>query len=76
MFKVNGKELSLSQAIVYIRVVQMRMSTKEFTKLTKISCKTLSDIENGRIEKPHAETLNKIAKACHVPIEDLLDYIV
>lgn len=75
MFKVNDKELSLSQAIIYIRAVKMRSTTKDFVKLTGVSSKTLCDIECGRIKKPHAGTLIKIANACDVEPTGLLDYL-
>jgi transcriptional regulator with XRE-family HTH domain len=75
MIYINGKALPLSGAVRYLRAVRAKMTTKDFAKFTKISSKTLCDIEHGRITKPHSKTLIQIARVCGEDENILLDYL-
>lgn len=75
MINVNGKNLPLSGAVRYLRAVRAKKTTKDFTKLSGISSKTLCDIEAGRIKHPHSHTLIQIAKVCGEDENLLLDYL-
>ncbi|MBU4351363.1 helix-turn-helix domain-containing protein [Candidatus Parcubacteria bacterium] len=51
---------------------EARQRTETLARLADVSNNTIINIEAGKQKNPTIETLQKIAKALNVPIEDLI----
>ena len=51
---------------------KLGLSQEKLVRLADVSNNTIINIEAGKQQNPTVDTLNKIAKALNVPIEDLI----
>ncbi|MEP7254990.1 MAG: helix-turn-helix domain-containing protein [Ferruginibacter sp.] len=67
------KDLSVGKKIKELRL-RSGMSQDVLAEISQLSLRTIQRIENGETE-PRGDSLKRISKALHVPVEELVDSI-